>query len=593
MKTMAPRIVAAFLILSLSIPHPAFGLRPPAAVETNVRGGLEEALTAGLEEWDSKKVTPVRTLEGTQLQKRGARYLVQDLTSPEVERLLKNRSREYGFYGFVLKGKPHFLIEVGRDGKLNGSEYLIYLTPQKARRQVKKSEAIHNHNTGFAFPSWSDFNAALALYLSGRIQRDFVYGSRTGRIVEHGVSQRRSPEKPAHVRLRIWREGEEEPKEEWIPWNRVRKIFNSRSYFYGAIRRRGAVRVEVDDREGRWVRWDRKVTLASVLREAGLKAASGLEESSPIRILVAEDNEETRGEIVRVLREQAQASGAKLEIWPVDGFRSAKKIVAWKGRSFFDGIMADGHLGDGFGWDLIEQMINPAGEVPIPAILFSDTANDLRFKPDLQRLQTSGQLSDSIEKPRRLKEIQGPVTQIWNRLYEKISRRRAAGPSTELRTGLEETATVDLGRVDAGILAQQATATSVRVVLGPTAFHQVPGLRRVVEALSEAGLGERFLLLPEEGLPEEMLQGELDQLAIRLFSVKDLSTLAYAAQGDTVMQRFSDKLKPWGVILDPREPKVLEAVTRQILLNLGVPERLLTERAIRQFLYSAGLEEAA
>jgi len=60
---MTPRIVAAFLILSLTPPHPALALRTPAAVETEVRGGLEETLTADSEEWDSYRVTLVRTLE--------------------------------------------------------------------------------------------------------------------------------------------------------------------------------------------------------------------------------------------------------------------------------------------------------------------------------------------------------------------------------------------------------------------------------------------------------------------------------------------------------------------------------------------------
>ncbi len=161
-------------------------------------------------------------------------------------------------------------------------------------------------------------------------------------------------------------------------------------------------------------------------------------------------------------------------------------------------------------------------------------------------------------------------------------------------TGLEETATAEtVGRIDAGTLAKQAAASSVRVVLGSTAFQKVPGLRQVVEGLKEAGLEERFVLLPEGNLPAEALNKALDRAVIRLLGVKDLFVLAYAAADDFMMRRFLQKLKPWGIIFQPQDPVILKSVTRQILLNLGVPARFLTPVNILRFLTSTGLEEAA
>ena len=160
--------------------------------------------------------------------------------------------------------------------------------------------------------------------------------------------------------------------------------------------------------------------------------------------------------------------------------------------------------------------------------------------------------------------------------------------------GLEEAPVEAVGRIDAGILARETMAASGRViVLAPSAFEKVPGLQQVVEALKEAGLEEHFVVLPDVNLTEAGLEDALDLAVIRLLQVKDLSVLAYAAAGDFVIQKFLQKLKPWGILFQPQNPVSLEFVTRRILLNIGVPERFLTPTNIRQFLTSTGLEEAA
>lgn len=159
--------------------------------------------------------------------------------------------------------------------------------------------------------------------------------------------------------------------------------------------------------------------------------------------------------------------------------------------------------------------------------------------------------------------------------------------------GLEEVRTTHQGKMDVLTFAQQATATSVRVVIGSSAFEQVPGLRQVVELFSRAGLEERFLLLPEESLPEAELTERLIDLAAEAFAVPNLSLVAYAGLEDRSMQRFEGMARMAGVPFQWHPPTTLQPLVRQILVDLGVPEADATEEAVGRFLEFAGLEEAA
>lgn len=146
-------------------------------------------------------------------------------------------------------------------------------------------------------------------------------------------------------------------------------------------------------------------------------------------------------------------------------------------------------------------------------------------------------------------------------------------------TGLEESARM---------FANQARKEGdVRIVLGPTAFHQVPGLGAAVNALREAGLKDRFIVLPDE------VTDQLFQLGVEVLGLASPSLKGYAAENDRVMKAFQDALQGFRIPFQRSGLSDLTLMVRQILLDLGVPEATATTEAVDRFLALTGLEEAA
>ena len=133
---------------------------------------------------------------------------------------------------------------------------------------------------------------------------------------------------------------------------------------------------------------------------------------------------------------------------------------------------------------------------------------------------------------------------------------------------------------------------SVRIVLGPTAFAQVPGLRAAVRVLQQAGLEERLLELPEEGLPEPEFTDRLSGLAARALSVPRPVLIGYAVPSDPVMQKFSRMVDFSDVTFLRRQPVALKLLLPQILQEVGLTTAQ-SEATTQELLSAAGIEEAA
>jgi len=219
-----------------------------------------------------------------------------------------------------------------------------------------------------------------------------------------------------------------------------------------------------------------------------------------------------------------------------------------------------------------------------------------------------------LDKPRELKDWPGPRQEAdWdpvrkellklNRFIEKDDR----GLYNALRRqvfALLKTTTDDIDR-DLGLLppaaspapaagmeeiAAQANSGSARVVIGPSAFEMVPGLRRAVEILRRAGMEERFILLPDPNLPDEERRSRLLDAAAKAYGAGSL--IGYAAQSDPVMAGFEELLKPGKVSLVRRKPMELKSFVLQILDDVGI-SAAGSEEAAEEILSAAGIGQAA
>lgn len=309
------RLLAPLLILGLTLPpnvHPEQSastdlrlsrrtLRPEQSPE--VRSGLEEELSrAGLEDFDPKEfgfrwLRTVHTIAEMDATRSGRLYFVKEPTLSEVEGLLKSRKREYGVYGFSIGGVFYLAVEVGDDVSVGErfSRFLEKLCLENPELPVKVLFDIHNHHRTSAFPSRHDFLASSVVYLATR-RRDrirlrpehsFVYGPRTGRLIEYEANEVLSRPVPAPIRLRVFRGVGKRPMEyDFIGSEGVHmawRLPNGRNAwidrFSQSIGHRGVDGVEVTDSRGRWVRWEKEVTLASVLQGfLAPPARAGLEE---------------------------------------------------------------------------------------------------------------------------------------------------------------------------------------------------------------------------------------------------------------------------------------------------------------------------
>jgi len=157
---------------------------------------------------------------------------------------------------------------------------------------------------------------------------------------------------------------------------------------------------------------------------------------------------------------------------------------------------------------------------------------------------------------------------------------------------IEELRAQDAAQALAKVVEAARTAgTGRRVVLGPSAVQQMPALAALVDTLQKAGLREPFLLLPMEASDDQILK------AVQKIGTADSSVAVYADhERDEVSLRFVRILRERREALPvtPRALPALSPVVQQVLLDLGVPQRLASnERFLADLLAAAGLAAAA
>ncbi len=216
------------------------------------------------------------TLRGTSA---GDHYLVTELPlAVHVESLLRSRAKEVLVQALVIGHARWPLIGVGSDQKVD--DYRRALLRRARHWDMAIPCSIHSHNEGALLPSRVDYRTH---GLDGRAKghREFIYGARTNRLVEYGVNPRRRRGLPSTIRTRIWRDGTMGSDTSHVP-ETVRTPLTALSdrALHVPLQDPRVRRLEMDDWKGRWVRWDRAVTVASVLQEAGIaQPAGGLEEN--------------------------------------------------------------------------------------------------------------------------------------------------------------------------------------------------------------------------------------------------------------------------------------------------------------------------
>ena len=139
--------------------------------------------------------------------------------------------------------------------------------------------------------------------------------------------------------------------------------------------------------------------------------------------------------------------------------------------------------------------------------------------------------------------------------------------------------------------ARAARESPVRVVMGPSAFREVEGLARAVELLAGTSLGERLVVLPKWDMSFMKFNFEMNGLMEKLLKVKDLSLVGYADEEDRSWKNFEARMVSKKIQPQRHRPQELLWVVRQILLDLGVPEGVATEKAVERFLSAAGMEQ--
>ncbi len=213
---------------------------------------------------------------------------------------------------------------------------------------------------------------------------------------------------------------------------------------------------------------------------------------------------------------------------------------------------------------------------------------------DLREIETTLGLFRSLSSP-----SEGTPEVLTARGKEQLSQLRQRWGALKVSLRLSQTAGLEETAAAARLFAEQARKEGdIRIVLGPTAF-QVPGLAAAVQALREAGLKDRFIVLPglppdapEDRLPDEVAD-QLFSLGVEVLSLTNPFLKGYADENDRVMQGFRDALQGFRVPFERYVPSDLTRMVRQILLDLGVPEATATTEAVDRFLALTGLEQAA
>ena len=142
-------------------------------------------------------------------------------------------------------------------------------------------------------------------------------------------------------------------------------------------------------------------------------------------------------------------------------------------------------------------------------------------------------------------------------------------------------------------LADPANSGSAQVVIGPSAFARVPGLRAAVAALRQAGLENRLIILPDETIPEPELTDQLSALAVKVLAAGAEETLlSYATASDRVAEKFKGMVSFRDIAYLRREPAALRLLLPQILRDLGLPAAQ-SQAVTEELLSAAGVEEAA
>ncbi len=272
----------------------------PALVPLPTDLPLSGAAMAGMEEalhHLPRFAHSVRTEEEIDLKAEGRLYLVERPTTVGIQGLLKKRTREYGIFGFLVDGIPFLAAEVGSrvDVGNSFSNFVEQLSAKNPKVSLEVLFDIHNHPRTSAFPSNQDFLGRFVGYLGTRrsviqAKRYFVYGPRTGRLIEFGDEEPKSGStyKPRPIRLKIWRmDGQRSFDHKFVgtenasltAWRHFRDERSAWSKLFSASSGlKGTVKVEVSDFTHRWVRWNNQDTLASVLEKGGFVQPAGAEE---------------------------------------------------------------------------------------------------------------------------------------------------------------------------------------------------------------------------------------------------------------------------------------------------------------------------
>ncbi len=190
----------------------------------------------------------------------------------------------------------------------------------------------------------------------------------------------------------------------------------------------------------------------------------------------------------------------------------------------------------------------------------------------------------------------GPVLQRAYLQFREATREGAPAPAEVQMIGPDPTMgsafAIAIRKPAAG--GEEANVPgSVKIVLGPSAMAQVPGLAAAVEALRRAGLEERLIVLPEESLPEAEQIDQLATLATKILAAGAEETLfSYAASSDPVAEKFRGMVAFPGITYLRRDPAGLAQLLPEILRDLGLPAAQ-SEVVTEEILWAAGLEEAA
>jgi|GEM_PF-2998868 len=279
-----------------SIRHLQYRLLPPLT-----------APAAGAEDRDPlNRVRPAQTMGELNLQARGKLYEMRSKPAlGEVEDLLRSRAREYGVYGVSYRSQQRLWIGIG-DGEEVVSDGLVWNVMDR-HPEIRRRLEIHNHPSGPNFPSGTDFsvleNQISTLSPRRRAARHFVYGPRTGRLIEYGIREPSGRPFPKKIRLRVWGEQGHLIESHLFTGTQNAPVSKNRhaasnssawlerfNLWVARAENVGAgeiLRVELEDPFGDWVRWRRDVTLASVLKKAGLvRSAAGAEQIGDVFDLV-------------------------------------------------------------------------------------------------------------------------------------------------------------------------------------------------------------------------------------------------------------------------------------------------------------------